>query len=38
MIDTTAVAFIITSLLGCWAMGFSVGKSVAYVRAIRNVA
>lgn len=38
MIDATAVAYIFASLMGCWAMGFSVGKSVAWTRAIRNAA
>lgn len=38
MIDAAAVAKVLGGLMGCWAVGFSVGKSVAFVRALRNVA
>ena len=38
MIDTIAISQIIATLMGCWALGFGVGKSVAWVRAIRSVA
>lgn len=36
--DAAAVAQIVAGLMGCWAAGFSVGKAVAFVRALRNVA
>lgn len=38
MIDSTTVALIVASLMGCWASGFAIGKSVAYVRRIGSVA
>lgn len=34
MIDAVAVAKIFAVLMGCWALGFGIGKGVAYVRAI----
>lgn len=37
-ISATAVAAIFAALMGCWAIGFGVGKSVAWVRAIKGAA
>jgi len=36
MIDAQAVAQIFAALMGCWAMGFGVGKAVAWTRAISS--
>jgi hypothetical protein len=38
VIDAVAVAKIFAALMGCWALGFGMGKAVAYVRAIANAA
>lgn len=38
MIDSATVAKIFTVLMGVWGMGYGVGKSVAWVRKIRDVA
>ena len=38
LIDTAAVVKIIGTLMGCWALGFGVGKSVAWVRALSGAA
>lgn len=38
MIDTASVLYILAGLLGSWSLGFGMGKAVAYVRAIRDVA
>lgn len=38
VIDAATVVKIFTVLMGCWALGFGMGKSVAWVRAIRDVA
>lgn len=38
MIDAATVTKIFAVLMGCWALGFGVGKAVAYVRAIGNAA
>ena len=37
MIDSVAVAQIVAALMGCWATGFGIGKSVAWVRKITDV-
>lgn len=37
MIDTVTIAQIIAALMGCWAMGFGIGKSVAWTRRIADV-
>lgn len=37
MIDSSAVAMIIGAISTCWALGWSMGTAVAWVRAIRNV-
>lgn len=36
MIDAAAVAYVIATYFGAWALGFGVGKSVAWTRAIRS--
>lgn len=38
MIDAAAVAQIFGALMGCWALGFGVGKSVAWTKKIASVA
>jgi len=38
VIDPAIVVKIFATYMGLWAMGFSVGKSVAWVRHIRTVA
>lgn len=38
MIDADTVAKIFATYMGLWAMGFGVGKAVAFVRALRSVA
>lgn len=38
MIDTTAVGHIVTVLMTCWILGFGMGKSVAWTRALRSAA
>jgi len=38
VIDAIAIAKIISTLMGCWAMGFGIGKSVAWVRQIQHIA
>ncbi len=38
MIDLIFISKLVASYFGAWAMGFSVGKSVAWTRAIRNAA
>lgn len=38
VIDGIAVAAIFNTLMGCWALGFGIGKSVAWVRRIAGVA
>lgn len=38
VIDAIAIAKIFATLMGCWAMGFSIGKSVAWTRKISSVA
>jgi hypothetical protein len=38
VIDPVTIAKIFATLMGCWALGFGMGKAVAYVRAIANVA
>lgn len=38
MIDAVAVAKIVSTLMGCWALGFGIGKAVAWVRHIQHVA
>lgn len=38
MIDSASIAVIFSGMATCWIMGFSIGKSVAFIRAIRNVA
>lgn len=38
VIDGLAVAAIFSTLMGCWALGFGIGKSVAWVRRIAGVA
>jgi len=38
VIDAATVTKIFAVLMGCWALGFGVGKAVAYVRAIANAA
>lgn len=37
MIDSVAVAQIVGTLMACWASGFAIGKSVAWVRKITDV-
>lgn len=37
MIDEIIIAKIFVTYMGIWAMGFSVGKSAAWVRAISSV-
>ena len=37
VIDTATVAQIVAALMACWAMGFGIGKSVAWVRKIVDV-
>lgn len=38
MIDASAIGAIFAALMGCWALGFSVGKAVAWTRKIQSVA
>lgn len=38
MIDALQIAKLIAAAAGIWALGFSVGKSMAYVRALINAA
>jgi hypothetical protein len=38
MIDAVAVGKVFMALMGCWAMGYGIGASVAWVRRIRDVA
>lgn len=38
MIDAVTVTKIFATLMGCWALGYGMGKAVAYVRALANVA
>lgn len=38
VIDSVSVAQIFASLMGCWALGFSLGKSVAWTRKLGGVA
>lgn len=38
MIDEASVVHIVAVLMGCWALGFGMGKAVAWTRAIRDVA
>jgi hypothetical protein len=38
MIDSQSVASIVATMMTCWALGFGVGKSVAWVRKIQDVA
>lgn len=38
MIDAIAIAKIFATLMGCWALGYGIGKAVAWVRHIQNVA
>ena len=37
MIDAATIGQIVAALMGCWAMGFGIGKSVAWVRKITDV-
>jgi hypothetical protein len=37
MIDSATVAQIVAALMACWALGFGVGKSVAWTRKIVDV-
>lgn len=37
VIDAIAIAKIVSVLMACWALGFGIGKSVAWVRHIGNV-
>ncbi len=37
MIDAQAISEIFGALLGCWALGYGVGKAVAWTRQIVNV-
>jgi hypothetical protein len=37
VIDAVAIAKIIATLFGMWALGFSMGKAVAWVRKIADV-
>jgi hypothetical protein len=37
VIDADAIAKVFATLMGCWALGYSVGKTVAWVRQIVNV-
>lgn len=36
MIDALSISAIVAAYFGAWALGFSVGKSVAWVRAIKD--
>jgi hypothetical protein len=38
MIDGDAIVQIFSALMGCWAMGFGIGKAVAWTRKISQVA
>jgi hypothetical protein len=38
MIDAVAVGQVFATLMGCWALGYGIGVSVAWVRKIRDVA
>jgi hypothetical protein len=38
VIDSTAVLQLVAGLFGLWATGFAIGKSVAWIRAIRGAA
>lgn len=37
MIDSATVAQIVATMMGCWALGFGIGKSVAWTRKIVDV-
>ena len=36
VITAAIVLKIFTTLMGCWALGYGMGKAVAYVRALAN--
>jgi hypothetical protein len=38
VIDAASIAQIFGAFMGLWAMGYGIGKSVAWVRHIQNVA
>lgn len=38
MIDAASIAKVFTVLMGLWAMGFGIGKAVAWIRKIADVA
>lgn len=38
MIDLQSISTLFGAAAGVWAVGFSFGKAVAWIRAIRNVA
>jgi hypothetical protein len=37
MIDAATVGQIVAALMGCWGLGFGIGKSVAWTRKIVDV-